>query len=332
MGKTLDVIIPVSGNVNRVPDTVKSIKDQSLKFDSLIIVTKSRKAEEKLKTVLPQEEGIVYTVAGSGYPGMLYNRALSLSKADFVLFVSPGAIPESCDAAAHMMEAFSDEKTAAVYANLVPSPHAKKTDQARQSFWFGERSLFYDLTAVGLFGMKAFMHSNIFAMYKREALRDIGPFENECISRTEYIWCAKAIYAGKRLLYDADARVNCSFSVNGMAAFRKSFDLGALQTMYAQVFGTANDPSMQPFIRKNGDVIPVFGPELKEMYQAQLKYALKTLNGIGSIPDRLKLRLTCFLEKRGAFLGKYYYRLPVKLIIRCSEKKAYWDSLKLVNR
>src|SRR5690606_25543778 len=152
-------------------------------------------------------------------------------------------------------------------------------------------------------GLKTVFTSNSFAAYRVSVFQELGGFPEKNILSEDMYFAARAVLAGHKVAYVADATVLHSHNYTPMEEFRRYFDIGVFhhdEAWIAQAFGGA-------------------GGEGKRFIFSEARYLLRHAP--------LWLLRACVhnaLKILGYKLGKNYTRLPVGLRRRFSMHRKYW--------
>lgn len=145
--------------------------------------------------------------------------------------------------------------------------------------------------------------SNSFSAYRLSIFNEIGRFPSNTILCEDMYYTAKAILAGYKVAYVADAVVKHSHNYSPIDEFKRYFDIGVFH---------ANEK----WIREN---FGGAGGEGKKFILSEFSYLYK--NGILWIPAAI---INNFMKICGYKLGLIYKKLPKKLVIRLSMHRRYW--------
>lgn len=85
-------------------------------------------------------------------------------------------------------------------------------------------------------GIKTYFCSNVCCAYRREIYEALGGFIKHAIFNEDMLFAAKAIQAGYRIAYAAEARVIHSHNYTCGQYFHRNFDLGVSQADHPEVF------------------------------------------------------------------------------------------------
>ena len=92
-------------------------------------------------------------------------------------------------------------------------------------------------------GIKTYFCSNVCAMYRRDVFRELGGFEKHTIFNEDMIFAARAVKAGWRIAYAADARVYHSHDYTAKEQFHRNFDNGVSQAQHPEIFAGVSSES-----------------------------------------------------------------------------------------
>src|SRR5690606_21821348 len=87
-------------------------------------------------------------------------------------------------------------------------------------------------------GLKAVFSSNSFAVYRLSVLRELGGFPERVILSEDMHLAARAVMAGHKLAYAAQAAVRHSHNYTPLQEFRRYFDIGVFHTEQAWIART----------------------------------------------------------------------------------------------
>ncbi|NTV78823.1 MAG: hypothetical protein HGA25_06750, partial [Clostridiales bacterium] len=154
-----------------------------------------------------------------------------------------------------------------------------------------------------ILGIKTYFCSNVCAAYKRQVYNELGGFIRHTIFNEDMIFAAKAMKAGYRVAYAADAKVYHSHHYTNKVQFSRNFDIGVSQADHPEIF--AEVPSETE------------GKKYVKMMKQHLKDT-KNKNMIFSF------YVSSAYKYLGYRLGKNYRRLPKGLVLKWTMNKDYW--------
>ncbi|EIC86092.1 glycosyltransferase family 2 protein [Serratia sp. M24T3] len=221
---------------------------------------------------------------------------------DIVVFLTQDAILEegSLD---QLVAAFEDPQVACAYGRQLPHHDATPIARHARSFNYRAQSQVYSLADADRVGLKTVFISNSFAAYRISVFRELGGFPSNTILCEDMYFCARAVLAGYKVAYVADAKARHSHNYSPVEEFKRYFDIGVFHGKEKWIF------------EKFGGA----GGEGKKFIISELRFLLK--HGIISIP---RACINNAMKIIGYKLGKNYKTLPFGLNQRLSMHKRYW--------
>jgi rhamnosyltransferase len=238
--------------------------------------------------------------------GRTRNEACSIgdTDVDVVVFLTQDAIPETVDCFQRLVSAFADPAVAVAYGRQLPHVDANPVAAHARHFNYPEVSHVSQDSSKETMGIKAVFTSNSFAAYRLSVFKELGGFPEKVILSEDMYFAAKAVLAGHRVAYVADAMVRHSHNYRPLEEFRRYFDIGVFhhdEAWIANEFGGA-------------------GGEGKRFILSELRYLLN--HAPLWIP---RACVSNFCKILGYKLGKNYAKLPAAWRPWLSMHKRYWD-------
>ncbi len=222
---------------------------------------------------------------------------------DIVIFLTQDAIPASDSSLRELIRAFSDPAVAVAYGRQLPHADANPIAAHARSFNYRDRGYVVDKEGGRPMGLKAVFTSNSFAAYRLSVFKDLGGFPEKSILSEDMYFAARAVMAGHKVAYVADAMVLHSHNYTPLEEFRRYFDIGVFhhdEAWIGREFGGA-------------------GGEGKRFLVSEFRYLL------ARAPAWLpRACVHNFFKILGYKLGKSYTRLPLRLRRGFSMHRKYW--------
>lgn len=231
------------------------------------------------------------------------NAATLDCQAPVVLFLTQDAIVQGPAALDAMMAAFEDPGVAVAYGRQLPHGDANPVAAHARLFNYPASGRVSGREQIPSLGIKAAFASNSFAAYRLSVFRSLGGFPLRTILSEDMYLTARAVLAGHRVAYVAQAQVRHSHNYTPMQEFRRYFDIGVFQCQESWIgreFGGA-------------------GGEGARFLTSELRYLWRTAPGW--IP---RAWLHDGLKIVGYKLGKNYRYLPMGWRRWMSMNKGYW--------
>lgn len=235
--------------------------------------------------------------------GMTRRMAVEKSDADIFVMMTQDALPADRKLIEKLTAPLMGD-IAVSYARQLPRKNCRAIERFTRRFNYPEESLLKGKENLQVLGIKTYFCSDVCAAYRREIYEKLGGFVEKAIFNEDMLFAAKAVEAGYKIMYAAEARVLHSHNYSISQQFRRNFDLGVSQAEHPEVFKKV--PS-----EKEGS----------RMVKETTEY-LFTTGKVFLIPY---FYLQCMGKYAGYFLGKHYKMLPEKTIKKCTANEAYWQ-------
>ena len=235
--------------------------------------------------------------------GMTRRMAVEKSDADIFVMMTQDALPADRKLIEKLTTPLMGD-IAVSYARQLPRKNCRAIERFTRRFNYPEESLLKGKENLQVLGIKTYFCSDVCAAYRREIYEKLGGFAEKAIFNEDMLFAAKAVEAGYKIMYAAEARVLHSHNYSISQQFRRNFDLGVSQAEHPEVFKKV------PSEKEGG-----------RMVKKTTEY-LFTTGKVFLIPY---FYLQCMGKYAGYFLGKHYKMLPEKTIKKCTANEAYWQ-------
>lgn len=306
--ETVDVIIPVYKPDSGFLTLMEKLLTQTVTINQIILMNTEQKYWDRLfygTTLERQVHNItVKHLSKREFDhGRTRNQGVKLSKADVFVMMTQDAIPADEYLIERLLSRLRQEKAAAAYARQLPTKESGEIERYTRAFNYPAKSCVKTREDLPKLGIKTFFCSNVCAAYDRETFDRLGGFVNHTIFNEDMLYAAKAVEAGCRIAYAADACVYHSHDYTHRQQFHRNFDLGVSQAEHPEVF--AKYPSESEGIR---------------MVKGLVAYLRK--NGMrNKIPHVI---IQSAFKYAGYLCGKQYRRLPRRFVVAMASNKEYF--------
>lgn len=225
-----------------------------------------------------------------------------LNDYDIVIFLTQDAIPQD-GFFEKIIDAFKDPLVACAYGRQLPHKNANPIAQHARHFSYPQKSIVYTKESIPFSGIKTVFMSNSFSAYRLSIFKELGGFPSNTILCEDMFFTAKAILAGYKSAYVADAMVRHSHNYTPLEEFKRYFDIGVFHVDCPWIqteFGGA-------------------GGEGKKFILSEMAYLVK--HGANWLPVAM---LNNCMKILGYKLGKNYKKLNKTTILKFSMHKKYW--------
>lgn len=307
--KMIDVIIPVYRPDEKLEKLIQKLNTQTRKPEHVFFMQTLTGGEEdeRVRKILGKaDRGEIVTLPKSEFDhGGTRNLGASLSKADYMLFMTQDAVPAQDTLLEKLYDSFEKhDRVAAAYGRQMPGEHSGVIERYTREFNYPPESSVKEKADLERLGIKTFFCSNVCAMYRRDIYEKLGGFVTRTIFNEDMIFAAGLIQAGYRIAYAAEAEVVHSHKYTYWQQLTRNFDLAVSQRQYRQIFEQVRSES-----------------EGMRLVKDTMKYLIKHGKWY-LIPD---LVLQSGFKWMGYKLGLRYESLPLGLVKRLSMNKSYWN-------
>lgn len=235
--------------------------------------------------------------------GMTRRMAVEKSDADIFVMMTQDALPADRRLIENITAPLKED-VAVSYARQLPRKNCRVIERFTRQFNYPDGSRLKGKEDLETLGIKTYFCSDVCAAYRREIYEKLGGFAEKAIFNEDMLFAAKAVEAGYKIAYTAQARVLHSHNYSLSQQFHRNFDLGVSQAEHPEVFKKV------PSEKEGG-----------RMVKETTAY-LFTTGKVFLIPY---FYLQCVSKYAGYFLGRHYKMLPAKTVKKCTANEAYWQ-------
>lgn len=301
---TISVLIPTKNGGETIAELLAMLSIQTVSVDKVLIADS---ASEDNTVEFAQKYGAeVISIAPDTFDhGGTRTFLCQNATHELLIFLTQDAVPKRRDALEKLIEPLlNDEKVASSYGRQLPAFNADHFAASLREFNYGDRSSCFSKNDARHAGLKTVFTSNSFACYRRNALKEVGFFKDGLIFGEDTVAVGRLLENGWKHAYASEAQVYHSHNNTPLQEFKRYFDIGVLHTNEKWLLDT--------FGNAEGRGKTYFFHELRCIKQKK-KYDL--------IPE-LFIRLA--LKYCGYRFGRYYRRLPSKVIHLCTLHPKWW--------
>jgi len=299
---TVGVVIPTFNGGSLWKKVVEALQRQSSDFDKILIIDSGSTDDT---VMIAQEAGFaVENIPSSEFnPGKTRNLGVQKIDCDIVVFLTQDAIPMN-NSISLLTKSLNNEGTAVAYARQLPHDDATPIAAHARLFNYKEEGYVYELKDRDKHGIRTCFSSDTFSAYNIKHFIAIGGFSNHIAGGEDMHIAAKALIAGYKVCYAAEATCKHSHNYTFKQEFKRYFDTGVVhheEAWIRETFGKLKNEGFK-FIQS----------EFFFLWK-QKKFAWIPITFINN-----------FLKILGYKLGQNHKKLPRKLAANFSAYKAYW--------
>ncbi len=314
----VDVVIPVYRPDEKFNKLIDRLCRQTILPEKIILMytitgLDEREPERFMKSVLARmNEHLdadnmleIYSVNKNDFShGKTRNAGISKCRSPYVLLLTQDAVPADSYLIENLLRMIDDYPDASqVYGRQITDTLAPDYLKYTQRFNYPAESMVKSAEDYDRLGIKTIFCSDVCCMYRRDVFDYIGGFE-DVIFNEDMIFARKAIDAGYKICYAADACVVHYHKYSLKQQRKRNFDIAVSQKQHPDVFGDLSSEG------EGGRMVKtVLGKLLKKRKFGQFFYYI----------------LLSFYKYTGYKLGKIYRILPKKLCAKLSLTPSYWE-------
>ena len=300
----IDVLIPVYCPGKEFESMLERLETQNYPIHRIIVMhtIDGRNLDqyvEKYKNII-----IVEVEKEEFDHGGTRDKGIRSSEADIIVCMTQDACPADDELIAELVWAMKEPDVEVAYARQLPRPEASILEQYTRQFNYPKDSRIKSQEDLRQLGIKTFFCSDVCAAYDRKAYIENGGFEKKTIFNEDMIYAAGVIKRGKKIYYNAEAKVIHSHNYNFKQQLTRNFDMAVSQAQHPEIFANVSSEKEGMKLVKN-----------------TVKYLIKNKQPLLIV----KFFVDCIAKYTGYFLGKRYRKLPKKLLLKCTMNPRYWN-------
>jgi len=308
----IDVIIPTYKPGKELFTLLDRLERQTRPVSSIILMNTEKKYFDRLTGDMDFEGRypnirVYHLSRGEFDHGGTRRQAVQYSDAELFVMMTQDAMPVD-SFLLEKLTANLGEGTAVAYGRQLPGESSGELERISRAFNYPESSCIKTAEDIKTLGIKTFFCSNVCAAYRRDIYEELGGFVGHTIFNEDMIYASKAVRAGFRIAYEAQAQVVHAHNYTNMQQLHRNFDLGVSQAQHPEVFADVRSES-----------------EGKKLVRTAWEH-FKRERRVFRFPG---FCLQCGFKYAGYLLGKNYRRLPERLILALTDNKEYWLRLNI---
>ena len=241
MSETVSLIIPTLNAEGEIGALIEALLGQS-RVPNEILVVDSSSDDGTVGIASSYREVSVEGIDRRDFDhGLTRDRALRRSSGDIACFMTQDAVPAN-DAFIENLVApiLSDPSVAVSSGRQLPKADARRFEQLVRAFNYTDESNVRSRDDVPRLGIKAYFATDVCAAYRRSAYLELGGFGSTDMSE-DMLMAAKAVKAGWKVAYAADAEVYHSHNLTPRQQYERNFAIGRFLERNADLLSCASE-------------------------------------------------------------------------------------------
>ena len=235
------VVIPTRNAGEGIGALLDSLWGQTLPPKSILVVDTA--SEDRTRELSRAHGARVVDVAREDFDhGGTRDMAFRMTDTPYVVFMTQDARPVTPEALQRLLAPFAGRpRLALVGGRQVADSQASPQETLVRAYNYPETSRFWDQSQSQALGVRAYLISDVFAAYRREAYLAVGGFDHPLMTNEDMLITQKLLEAGYEVGYAGDACVYHSHSFTWRQQYRRNYIVGRVMVRYAHRFGNAQE-------------------------------------------------------------------------------------------
>lgn len=235
------LIIPTRNAENCIGKLLDAVKSQSLPPQKILVVDS---ASEDRTVELCRSFGVEPLVIDSASfdHGGTRDMAFRMTDTPYVIFMTQDALPERKDSMERLLCHFARRpRLAIIGGRQIAYPQASPQEKLVRAHNYPEQTRFWDESQCAALGVRAYLISDVFAAYRRDAYLAVGGFDHPLMTNEDMLITQKLLDAGYEAGYAGDASVYHSHDFTWCQQYRRNYIVGRTMVRYASRFRNAQE-------------------------------------------------------------------------------------------
>ena len=249
----LTVIVPTRNAERDLPPLLAALSSQTLPHEVLIVDSSSEDATPSLCRQHPEVELLSIPKESFNHGGTR-DLALRHTDADVIVFLTQDAVPADGRFLEELTRPLREGAASLAYARQLPKADASPWEALTKRFNYPEHSSLRSSSDLPRLGIKTFFFSDSAAAYRRDTYLSLGGFETDVKTNEDMFFAAKAVAAGERIAYVAEACVLHSHNFSLKQQYRRyyieSYEIARHRALLAGVPAVSEGKKLFRFVAK----------------------------------------------------------------------------------
>lgn len=239
MSTRVSMVIPTLNAATEIGDLLESLSSQTLGLDEILVVdSSSSDGTAEIARAHDSVEVLVIDRVDFNH-GLTRDMALRRVSGDVVCFMTQDAVPASELFIENLVRPILEDPQVAISSGRqLPKPDARRFEQLVRAFNYTPESNVRCRDDVPRLGIKAFFATDVCAAYRRSAYLELGGF-GKTDTNEDMLMAAKAIHAGYKVAYAADAEVQHSHNLTARQQYERNHAVGRFLEQNADLLAGA---------------------------------------------------------------------------------------------
>lgn len=222
----ISVIIPTLNATGTLKQVLDALEHQIVEPEEIVIVD-SESDDSTIAIAKAMSKVRILTIQRKEFDhGRTRDFALRTCDSDYVLFLTQDAIPANEHYIENIIKPFDDKKVIGVSGRQLPKPNARDYEALIRKYNYPATSNVRTAEDIEKMGIKAFFFSDSCSAIRKDKYLEIGGFDYPIKTDEDLFFAAKALKAGYKIAYAADATVYHSHNFTLKEQYRRNYIQG----------------------------------------------------------------------------------------------------------
>lgn len=232
---SISVIIPTLNAGDQLKALLDALKKQTVKPDEILVV--DSQSEDHTCLLAEQSGAKVVLVKREEFDhGRTRDMALRMAAGDMIVFMTQDALPVNDCFLANLIAPLADAEVAAVGGRQVARKDARPFERLVRMHNYPAVNRKWSAQDIGTLGVRAFLISDVCAVYRRESYLAVGGFDYPILTNEDMLMAERLLHAGYKLAYSGDAAVYHSHHFTLAQEYRRNLIIGKTMKRYEKRF------------------------------------------------------------------------------------------------
>lgn len=222
----ISLVIPTLNAGEEIGDLLKRLLAQTVVPNEILVVDSA--STDNTASIAKEYPGVrVLSIERKDFNhGLTRDMALREATGDIVCFMTQDAVPANDKFVENLIAPIlSDGEIAISSGRQLPKADARRFEQLVRAFNYTDVSYVRSKADVSKLGIKTYFATDVCAAYRRSQYLELGGFGKTNMSE-DMLMAAKAINAGYKVAYAADAEVYHSHNLTLKEQYRRNYAIG----------------------------------------------------------------------------------------------------------
>ena len=241
MSVSVSLIIPTLNAEREIGALVESLLGQSRVPDEIVVVDSS--SEDRTVEIASSYRQVTVEVIDRRdfNHGLTRDWAFKRSSGDIVCFMTQDAVPANDAFMENLIEPILVDPSIAISSGRqLPKADARRFEQLVRAFNYTDQSNVRSRDDVPRLGIKAYFATDVCAAYRRSAYLELGGFGRTDMNE-DMLMAAKAVSAGWKVAYAADAEVYHSHNLTPRQQYERNYAIGRFLERNSDLLSCASE-------------------------------------------------------------------------------------------